>query len=128
MIAAIYARILFVLFLGLPRQLVFAEGLVDLIIEREGPAQSDAAAPAWYIQALKRKIAERWEGSQLATGSAVGAFEIMPDGRLGQLEIERSSGDPGRDQLMLRAIREAGPFPRLPQGGPMPLRLRVEFR
>jgi len=41
-------------------------------------------------------------------------FEIRRDGRLNVLTIDRSSGNAYYDQVALRAINDASPFPPLP--------------
>lgn len=71
---------------------------------------------AWYIQLVHRKIQEHWEGRALPGRQPEVIFEIGRDGRLRRLGVSRSSGNPLYDQVALRAVREADPFPPLPEG------------
>jgi len=71
---------------------------------------------AWYIQAIHRKIQEHWEGRAIDGRQPEIIFEIGSDGQLRRLEIGKSSGNPAYDQLAMRAVRDANPFPRLPAG------------
>ena len=71
---------------------------------------------AWYIQAIHRKIQERWEGRAIDGRQPEVIFEIGGDGQLRRLEISKGSGNPAYDQLAMRAVRDANPFPRLPAG------------
>ncbi|HSE93847.1 MAG TPA: energy transducer TonB [Methylomirabilota bacterium] len=71
---------------------------------------------AWYIQAIHRKIQERWEGRAIQGHQPEVIFEIARDGQLKRVAIGKSSGNPAYDQIAMRAIAEANPFPRLPDG------------
>jgi protein TonB len=71
---------------------------------------------AWYIQLVHRKIQEHWQGRALPGRQPEVIFEIGRDGRLRRLGVSRSSGNPLYDQVALRAVREADPFPPLPEG------------
>lgn len=71
---------------------------------------------AWYIQAIHRKIQERWEGRAIDGRQPEVIFEIGGDGQLRRLLIGKSSGNPAYDQLALRAVGDANPFPPLPAG------------
>lgn len=71
---------------------------------------------AWYIQAIHRKIQERWEGRAIDGRQPEVHFEIGGDGQLRRLAIGKSSGNPTYDQLALRAVGDANPFPPLPAG------------
>ena len=71
---------------------------------------------AWYIQAIHRKIQEHWEGRAIDGRQPEVIFEIGGDGRLRQLKIGKSSGNPTYDQLAMRAVGDANPFPPLPAG------------
>jgi protein TonB len=76
---------------------------------------------AWYIQAVHRKIQERWEGRAIRGRQPEVIFEIASDGQLRGVRVGKSSGNPAYDQLAMRAVVEANPFPRLPDGFPKPL-------
>jgi periplasmic protein TonB len=70
----------------------------------------------WYIQAVHRKIHERWEGRAIQGRQPEVIFEITRDGKLRGVSISKSSGNPAYDQFALRAVAGASPFPPLPQG------------
>jgi TonB family protein len=84
---------------------------------------------AWYLAAVQRKITERWEGRALQGRQPVAVFEIGRDGRIvGSVTIEKTSGNSYYDQLAMRAINDAVPFPPLPQEFPAPtLRIHLGF-
>jgi TonB family protein len=76
---------------------------------------------AWYIRAVHRKIQERWEGRALQGRQPEVIFEIARDGQLRAVKVGRSSGNPAYDQLAIRAVGEANPFPPLPVEFPKPI-------
>jgi protein TonB len=83
---------------------------------------------AWYIQAIHRKIQERWEGRAIDGRQPEVIFVIGADGRLRELGIGRSSGNPAYDQLAMRAVGDANPFPPLPAGfGKSTLTVGLQF-
>ena len=69
---------------------------------------------AWYIRQIQGKIQERWLGRAIPGQQPAVVFEIRRDGRLNVLTIDRSSGNAYYDQVALRAINDASPFPPLP--------------
>jgi periplasmic protein TonB len=71
---------------------------------------------AWYIQAIHRKIQERWDGRAIDGRQPEVIFEIGGNGQLRRLAIGKSSGNPAYDQLAIRAVSDANPFPPLPTG------------
>lgn len=71
---------------------------------------------AYYIQAIHRKIQERWEGRAIEGRQPEIIFEIGRDGQLRRMSVGKSSGNPAYDQVAMRAINEANPFPPLPDG------------
>jgi protein TonB len=71
---------------------------------------------AWYIQAIHRKIQERWEGRAIDGKQPEIIFEIGGDGQLRRLVVGKTSGNAAYDQLALRAVGDANPFPPLPAG------------
>lgn len=71
---------------------------------------------AWYIQAIHRKIQERWQGRAIDGRQPEVIFEIGRDGQLRRLSIGKTSGNPAYDQLAVRAVGDAAPFPPLPAG------------
>jgi TonB family protein len=55
-------------------------------------------------------------------------FEIGRDGRVNQAMINKSSGNSAYDQVALRAINDAAPFPPLPDEFKKPvLRIGLQF-
>ncbi|HKC98504.1 MAG TPA: TonB family protein [Methylomirabilota bacterium] len=69
---------------------------------------------AYYIRQVAGKIREKWDGKAIPGQQPAVIFEIGRDGRVGQATINKSSGNPAYDQVALRAINDAGPFPPLP--------------
>jgi TonB family protein len=71
---------------------------------------------AWYIKIIKEKIAERWDPRALPGQQPRVAFEIDPNGRvnLARVRVTESSGNRAYDQIAVRAVAEASPFPPLP--------------
>ncbi|HMH50989.1 MAG TPA: TonB family protein [Candidatus Acidoferrum sp.] len=83
---------------------------------------------AWYIQAIHRKIQERWVGQAVDGRQPEIIFVIGADGRLRGLEVGKSSGNPSYDQVALRAVNDANPFPPLPAGfGKQTLKVGLQF-
>jgi TonB family protein len=76
---------------------------------------------AWYIQAIHRKIQERWEGRAIQGRQPEIIFEIGRDGQVRRLGVGKTSGNPSYDQLAMRAIADANPFPPLPEGFDKPV-------
>ena len=48
-----------------------------------------------------------------AEGAATVSFQILPDGRLGELRIKKTSGNAHLDYASLEAVRKAAPLPYL---------------
>jgi protein TonB len=83
---------------------------------------------AWYIQAIHRKIQERWEGRAIDGRQPEVVFEIGSDGQIRRLLIGKTSGNPAYDQLAMRAVGDANPFPPLPAGfGKPTLTVALQF-
>lgn len=83
---------------------------------------------AWYIQAIHRKIQERWEGRAIEGRQPEVIFEIGGDGQLRRLLVGKTSGNVGYDQVALRAVGDASPFPPLPSGfGKSTLTVGLQF-
>jgi TonB family protein len=70
---------------------------------------------ALYIHQLAAKIQEKWNGRALPGRQPQIIFELGRDGQLRHLAVGKSSGNPAYDQVALRAVTEANPFPPLPQ-------------
>jgi TonB family protein len=72
----------------------------------------------YYLRQIQAKIGERWTPPRAAAHGgerAVVLFEIERDGQVREPILERGSGNTLYDQSALRAVREASPFPPLPQ-------------
>jgi periplasmic protein TonB len=69
---------------------------------------------AWYLRSVQTKVADRWAGKAQPGQQPVAVFEISRDGKVSGLSIEKSSGNRYYDQVALRAITDANPFPPLP--------------
>jgi len=83
---------------------------------------------AYYIRQVAGKIREKWDGKAIPGQQPAVIFEIGRDGRVGQATINKSSGNPAYDQVALRAINDAGPFPPLPDDFKKPvLRIGLQF-
>lgn len=76
---------------------------------------------AWYIQAIHRKIKERWDGRAIAGKQPAVIFQIDREGRLTRVVVDKSSGNPYYDQIAMRSVAEAQPFPPLPADFPKPV-------
>ncbi len=70
---------------------------------------------AYYIRQVAEKIRAQWNGRAIPGQQPAVIFEIRRDGRLNQVAIDKSSGNAYYDQVALRAINDAGPFPPLPE-------------
>ena len=69
---------------------------------------------AYYIRQIQQKIQEKWHGRAIPGQQPAVVFEIRRDGRLNVMAIDRTSGNAYYDQVALRAINDASPFPPLP--------------
>jgi len=69
---------------------------------------------AYYIRQVSEKIRAQWNGRAIPGQQPAVVFEIRRDGRLNVITIDKSSGNAYYDQVALRAINDAGPFPPLP--------------
>jgi len=83
---------------------------------------------SYYIRQVAEKIRAQWNGKAIPGQQPAVIFEIRRDGRLNQVGIDKSSGNPAYDQVALRAINDAGPFPPLPDEFKKPtLRIGLQF-
>jgi protein TonB len=83
---------------------------------------------AYYIRQVAGKIREKWDGKAIPGQQPAVVFEIRRDGRLNVVTIDKSSGNAYYDQVALRAINDAGPFPPLPDDFKKPvLRIGLQF-
>ena len=77
--------------------------------------------------AIHRKIQERWEGRAIDGRQPEVIFEIGRNGQLRRLAIGKSSGNPAYDQVAIRAVSDAIPFPPLPTASGSPLEVGLQF-
>jgi TonB family protein len=70
---------------------------------------------AYYVREVSEKIRAQWTGRAVPGRQPAVIFEIRRDGRLNQVEIDKSSGNALYDQVAIRAINAAGPFSPLPE-------------
>ena len=72
----------------------------------------------WYLQIIERKANENWitHGIIIAGKKAdpVVRFNILKNGKVDGLELEKTSGNAALDESALAAISKASPFPQLP--------------
>ncbi len=54
-------------------------------------------------------------------------FEVKADGTVEKIAIKQSSGDKKKDKDALRAVKEAAPFAKPPEGSALPLKLEYRF-
>lgn len=73
----------------------------------------------WYLDLIRRRVSAGWlkpsVAGRLQQGTVV-YFRVLPDGRLGLVEVERSSGLEIYDLSGLRAVQSVGRLPPLPTG------------
>src|SRR3989442_6857133 len=71
---------------------------------------------AWYIQAIHRKIQDRWEGRAIEGRQPEIIFEIERNGQLRRVTGGKKSGNTACHHRAPRASSETKPFPPLPDG------------
>ena len=82
---------------------------------------------AYYVRQVAEKIRAQWNGRAIPGQQPAVVFEIRRDGILNQVSIDKSSGNAYYDELALRAIRDADPFPPLPDDFKEPV-LRIQLQ
>jgi TonB family protein len=72
----------------------------------------------YYVNQVRKKIVENWLWSQNYPGElkTVVYFKILRSGEVVELRIKESSNNKLYDNICLRAVELAKPFPPLPQG------------
>jgi protein TonB len=80
--------------------------------------EGDPFTHLWYLKIVERKVRDNWITHGL---DAVGQqqnplvhFTISRDGQVTSMKLEKSSGNEELDRSALAAVREAQPFPQLP--------------
>lgn len=88
-----------------------------------GTAGSFGSRYSWYVDAVRRKIAENW--LKYEVDPSIGAakrvyltFEIGRNGQPGNVQVSQSSGVPSLDQSATRALRRIDTFGPLPNDYP----------
>ncbi|MEN3013031.1 MAG: energy transducer TonB [Endomicrobiia bacterium] len=72
----------------------------------------------YYVNQIRKKIVENWMWSHNYPGElkTVVYFRILKNGNIEDLKIKESSGNRFYDNLCIRAVELAQPFPPLPAG------------
>jgi periplasmic protein TonB len=84
---------------------------------------------AWYINILYQRLWKCWDNKNAGNRDCLVSFTIARDGSLEDSDIKASSGEYLFDQLALRAVSNAAPFPPLPDGYPdKELNVVVKFK
>jgi TonB family protein len=84
-----------------------------------------------YLVTMLQLIQSRWDARQQVSGESVVVFRIQRDGRLTDIELERSSGFPALDLTSQRALFLTQRVPPLPSAFPddhLTVHLRFEYR
>ena len=84
-----------------------------------------------YLVTMLQLIQSRWDARQQVAGEAVVVFRIQRDGRLTDIELERSSGFPALDLTSQRALFRTQRVPPLPSAFPddqLTVHLKFEYR
>ena len=84
-----------------------------------------------YLVTMLQLIQSRWDARQQVSGEAVVVFRIQRDGRLTDIELERSSGFPALDLTSQRALFLTQRVPPLPSAFPddhLTVHLKFEYR
>jgi protein TonB len=96
------------------------EELASLLEELPSPAQVSAIGEFkynWYLTIIQQKLEKNWNPSTEDRSAKVQvAFTINSSGMISEPKITRSSGNRTLDNLALRAVKMAAPFPKLPPG------------
>lgn len=89
-------------------------------------AQQSSSSSAAYEADTARRIKRAWFPPKGAARSSICvAFSIQPDGTMGGLRLERSSGNAMSDVAALKAIQNASPFRKTSTGGKMIVRAEL---
>ncbi len=73
---------------------------------------------SYYLSAVERKVSQNWFSSESGRGegySCVVYFRLARDGSVGDVSVEKSSGNQYFDRSAQRAVRSSAPFPPLPR-------------
>jgi protein TonB len=97
------------------------------------PATSLSAAGdfkfSWYTNLVSQRIQDNWrpptDRKDVSTGVS---FTIFSDGSISEPRISQSSGDAMLDNLAIKAVQLAAPFPKIPPGYDKELSMNVTLR
>jgi TonB family protein len=73
---------------------------------------------SYYLSAVERKVSQNWFSSESGRGegySCVVYFRLARDGSVGDVSVEKSSGNQYFDRSAQRAVKSSAPFPPLPR-------------
>ncbi|MEO0567162.1 MAG: TonB family protein [Pseudomonadota bacterium] len=90
-------------------------------------AQGNAAASN-YPGLVKRRIDRVRRPNMSLKGTAVVAFRVANNGALSNISLSRSSGSPKIDQVALRLIQKAAPFPPPPAGARRNFSIKIDVK
>ena len=73
----------------------------------------------YYAAAVRQKVAQSWRTGDIAAATAppvVVTFDVRRDGSIGNVRVAQSSGNAQLDRSCQRAVIDASPLPKLPDG------------
>lgn len=68
-----------------------------------------------YMVRMQKKVGSQWKKPKVVKDVRV-KFQILKDGKISGLMIDKSSGDPENDKNAIDAVAKAAPFEPLPEG------------
>ncbi|MBD3239391.1 MAG: TonB family protein, partial [Chitinivibrionales bacterium] len=92
---------------------------LDFLDELSASTPTEVSSPTdfpcpWYIRRVRMKVEQHWNPPFNDPDASVRVtFSIFTNGSVSDVTITKSSGDATLDNLALRAIKLAEPFPRL---------------
>ena len=100
---------------------------------RIGTGSGEGQVDSWYARQVEQRIGNNWLSTSLGqmarSVETVLSFEIRPDGRIEQVQLEKRSGIRTVDLAAERAIRASSPLPPLPRSfGGRRVRFVTHFR
>lgn len=86
-----------------------------------GPSTPFGNRFGYYVDILKQRVAEKWHTGDVdarirTAPPAIVVFDLQRDGSVRNVHIAQTSGNVALDFSAQRAIYDASPFPRLPDG------------
>ena len=85
---------------------------------RVGAGTGQEGIHSWYARQVEQRVGQNWLRSSLGTlpkpVETVVSFEVMRNGRIHRIQLERPSGVRTVDLAAQRAIRASSPLPALP--------------